>query len=106
MAGVFFETFVIAEIIKSYTNAGILEPPLYFYRDKEQNEIDLLIQQDMTLHPIEIKKHADPKCSDIATFDLLDKIPGIKRGRGGIVCMHDKLVSIKDFDLMISVNYL
>ena len=71
MAGAFFETFVIGEIIKSYYNSGIIDPPLFFYRDKEQNEIDLLIYQDGTLYPIEIKKHADPK-RDTSAFSVLD----------------------------------
>ena len=44
MAGAFFESFVVSEIIKSYYNKGILEPPIYFYRDKDMNEIDLLIE--------------------------------------------------------------
>ena len=58
MAGAFFETFIISEIIKSYYNKGIFEPPIYFYRDKEMNEIDILIENGGTLYPIEIKKHA------------------------------------------------
>jgi predicted AAA+ superfamily ATPase len=56
MAGAFFETFVISEIIKSYCNKGVLEPPLYFYRDKNMNEIDLLIEDNGTLYPLEMKK--------------------------------------------------
>lgn len=106
MAGSFFETFVIAEIIKSYYNVGVLEPPLYFYRDKEKNEIDLLIYQDMTLYPIEIKKHADPRVDDIASFRLLDRLSGIKRGPGGVVCMYDNLVPLKGLDLVIPLAYI
>jgi len=60
MAGAFFESLVISEILKSYANDGVLDPPLYFFRDKEQNEIDLLIQRDQTLYPIEIKKLPTP----------------------------------------------
>ncbi|OQB12897.1 MAG: hypothetical protein BWY15_02046 [Firmicutes bacterium ADurb.Bin193] len=104
--GAFFESFVVAEIIKSYYNAGILEPPVYFYRDKEQNEIDLLIYENGTLYPIEIKKHADPEKSDIAAFAVLDKIPGIHRGPGGVVCMYDHLITLKGEDRAIPVNYL
>ena len=106
MAGAFFETFVIAEIIKSYYNTGILEPYLYFYRDKEQNEIDLLIFQDGTLFPIEIKKHADPKKDDVSTFGILDRIQGIKRGAGGVICLYDNLVALKGTDMVIPVKYL
>lgn len=106
MAGAFFETFVVAEIIKSYYNQGIAEPPLYFYRDKEQQEIDLLIEADGVLYPLEMKKHADPKPSDIKAFAVLDNIPGMKRGSGGVICTYDNLVTLKDDDKVIPVAYI
>lgn len=105
MAGAFFETFVISEIIKSYTNVG-REPSLYFYRDKEQNEIDLIIFQDGTLYPLEIKKHADPKREDISTFKMIESIVGAKRGTGGVICMYDKLLPLTQNDMIIPVSYL
>lgn len=105
-AGAFFENFVITEIFKSYTNAGVLEPPLYFYRDKEQREIDLLIQEGNTFHPVEIKKHADPDRKDAAIFELVDKIPGILRGSGGVICTYDHLITLKDGDRVIPMKYL
>lgn len=106
MAGAFFETFVIAEIIKSYYNKGILEPPLYFYRDKEMNEIDLLLEADGMLYPIEIKKHADPMQKDVETFDVLDKISGVQRGPGGVICLYDNLVTLRGADKVIPIKYL
>ena len=106
MAGAFFETFVIAEIIKSYYNQGIAEPPLYFYRDKEQQEIDLLIENNGVLYPLEMKKHADPKASDIKAFAVLDNIPGMQRGSGGVICTYDKLVTFKDNDKVIPIAYI
>lgn len=106
MAGAFFESFVISEIIKSYYNKGIVDPPLYFYRDKDMNEIDLLIEQDGALYPLEIKKHADPQKKDIVAFDMLDKIPDIKRGSGGVICLYDNLITLKGDDRVIPVQYL
>ena len=106
MAGAFFESFVVSEIIKSYYNKGVLEPPIYFYRDKDMNEIDLIIEDAGVLHPIEIKKHADPSKQDIKAFKLLDKIPNISRGEGGIVCLYDNLISLTDIDRIIPVKYL
>lgn len=106
MAGAFFESFVVSEIVKSYYNKGILELPLYFYRDKDMNEIDLLIEENGTLYPIEMKKHADPQKKDIEAFDLLDKIPGVKRGSGGVVCLYDKLITLRGADRVIPVNFL
>ena len=105
MAGAFFETFVIAEIIKSYLNRG-KDAPLFFYRDKDMNEIDLLIHSDRTLYPIEIKKHADPDKKDISAFRVLDRIPGAERGPGGVVCMYDHLIALKGEDKVIPVKYL
>lgn len=106
MAGAFFESFVVSEIIKSYYNKGILELPLYFYRDKEMNEIDLLIEDSGTLYPIEMKKHADPQVKDTDAFALLDKINGIKRGPGGVVCLYDKLITLRGEDKVIPITYL
>lgn len=106
MAGAFFESFVISEIVKSYYNKGILELPLYFYRDKDMNEIDLLIEENGILYPIEMKKHADPQKKDMEAFDLLDKIPGVKRGPGGVVCLYDKLITLRGTDRVIPVNFL
>ena len=106
MAGAFFETFVISEIAKSYSNMGILDLPLYFYRDRDGNEIDLLIEDNGVLYPIEIKKHADPDKSDVARFRLLDKIPNIKRGQGGIVCLYDNLATLQGIDKAIPITLL
>ncbi len=106
MAGAFFETFVVSEIIKSYYNAGVLDLPLYFYRDRDAMEIDLLVMSNGTLYPVEIKKHADPNKDDISAFSVLDHIPGIKRGPGGVVCMYDNLIALKGDDKVIPVKYL
>lgn len=106
MAGAFFESFVVSEIVKSYYNRGILELPLYFYRDKDMNEIDLLIEENGTLYPLEIKKHADPQKKDMDAFALLDKIPGIRRGSGGVICLYDKLITLSGSDRVIPIHYL
>ena len=106
MAGAFFESFVVSEIVKSYYNRGILELPLYFYRDKDMNEIDLLIEENGTLYPLEIKKHADPQKKDMDAFALLDKIPGIRRGSGGVICLYDKLITLSGRDRVIPIHYL
>ncbi|MCL2672573.1 MAG: ATP-binding protein [Clostridiales bacterium] len=106
MAGAFFESFVIAEIIKSYYNSGTLDLPLYFYRDRDGNEIDLLIEDGGTLYPIEIKKHADPSRADAAKFSILDKIPTVQRGPGGVVCLYDRLVTLNGEDRAIPISML
>lgn len=104
MAGNFFENFVIVEIIKSYYNNGELRPPLYFYRDKEKREIDLIIEQNGKLHPIEIKKSANPTKDMISNFKVLEKVGEV--GDGGIICMYDKLISLDKKNRVIPYTYL
>jgi predicted AAA+ superfamily ATPase len=106
MAGAFFETFVIGEILKSYSNRGVLDLPLYFYRDRDGGEIDLLIEDAGILYPLEIKKHADPQKSDAAKFALLDKAGTARRGQGGVICLYDSLATLKDSDKVIPINLL
>ncbi|PJG83295.1 ATP-binding protein [Caviibacterium pharyngocola] len=86
-SGQFFETFVVSEIIKSFYNNGI-EPPIYFYRDTNQKEIDLLIEYDRTLYPVEIKTSASPDKKMAKTFGILkDNLPEaeIQIGTGVII---------------------
>jgi len=106
MGGAFFETFVITEIIKSYINKGSA-PPLYYYRDKEQREIDLLIWRNGRLFPLEIKMTANPEKNHIAAFKVLDTLPApYKRGEGGLVCCYEELVSLGAKDKVIPFQYL
>jgi len=106
MGGAFFETFVIAEIIKSYINKGSA-PPLYYYRDKEQREIDLLIWRNGRLFPLEIKMTANPEKKHIVAFKVLDTLPApYKRGQGGLVCCYEELVSLGANDKVIPFRYL
>ena len=72
MDGAFFETWVVAEIYKSYLNNGE-RPPLYFYRDQNKKEIDLIIHQNNIINPIEIKKGAAPKDA-VKNFSVLDPV--------------------------------
>ncbi|MDR1932569.1 MAG: ATP-binding protein, partial [Spirochaetales bacterium] len=105
VAGAFFETFVVSQIIKSYANAGI-DPPLYFYRDRDGKEIDLVLWQNGLLHPLEIKKHANPSPGDITAFAALEKIQDFKRGSGGVICMYEDMLPLKGEDMIIPLNYI
>jgi predicted AAA+ superfamily ATPase len=106
MAGAFFETYVVVEILKSYYNAGIFEPPLYYYRDKDAKEIDIIIEQDGTLYPVEIKKTSNPGKEHLANFTVLSKIAGINVGSGGVVCMYDKCIPIDKNNVSIPVTWI
>ncbi len=108
MAGAMFETFVIGEIIKSWTNLNGVTPNMnfYFFRDKDSNEIDLIIKRNDMLYPIEIKKHISCDKSDITAFKQLDKIPDMKRGEGCVICMANDILPITATDKAIGVAYI
>lgn len=104
MAGAFFESYVFSEIYKSFLNAG-KEPPVFYYRDKDQKEIDLLLYQNGTLYPIEIKKAASPGVTAIKNFRVLEPVTeetafqGIETlkteiGTGSVICMANDLLPI------------
>lgn len=104
MARNFFKNFVIVEIIKSYYNTGELRPPIYFYRDKDKREIDLIIEQNGKLYPIEIKKSANPSKDMIENFKVLDKVKEV--GEGAIICMYNRIYNLDEKNKVIPFNYL
>ena len=93
MAGAFFETYAVSEIIKSFANAG-LEPPVYFYRDKDKIEIDLLIEQNGTIFPVEIKKTASPDSNDAKNFFITSRLKNVKIGQCVVLCNTSSIVSL------------
>ncbi len=88
MSGAILETYVVIEILKSYWHNG-LEAPLYFYRDKDQKEIDLLISKDQKIYPIEIKKTASPTKHAIKNFNLSENLK-MNISHGAVICLIDK----------------
>lgn len=97
--GAILENFVVSEIRKSYTNCGI-EPLLYYYRDKDQKEIDLILEYNGMLHPIEIKKTSNPNLSMVKSFSILEKAKA-KVGQGAIICMKDHLSALDTSVLIV-----
>ncbi len=92
-AGAIFETYVISEILKSYWHNG-KEPFVYFYRDKEKREIDLLIDQNGKLYPIEIKKKSNPDKNDIRHFHVIEDTIKQQRGEGCVICLSEEYLPI------------
>ena len=105
MAGNFFESFVVGEIVKSFSNMAI-EPPLYFYRDKDKYEIDLLIAIDGKLYPVEIKKTATPSAADARNFFVTSRIKGVDVQNPVIVCNTSSAVSVKKDTFAIPVEWI
>ena len=88
MSGQILETWIIGELLKSYWHNG-RQPPFYFYRDKDQREIDLLVMQDGIAYPLEIKKSASPGQADIRHFQALAQL-GLPVGPGGVICLAEE----------------
>ncbi|CUU51971.1 hypothetical protein AP460_00855 [Actinobacillus pleuropneumoniae] len=106
--GQFFETFIVSEIIKSFYNKGI-EPPIYFYRDTNQKEIDLLIEYDRTLYPVEIKTSASPDKKMVKSFGILkDNLPEseIKIGTGVIINQYPQRLWLAEDLIALPVWYI
>ena len=101
MNGAILENYVVAEIRKTYLNCG-KDPYMYYYRDKDAREIDIILEHDGVLNPIEIKKSANPGSELIKVFKLLDK-SSAKRSKGAVVCMKPELSAIDRENYIIPV---
>ena len=120
MAGAMFETFVINEILKSYSNEGLeYDFNVFYYNGKDKKrkkengeevevdgEIDLILQEDGILYPIEIKMSASPKVDMASEFDVLDGVPDKKRGMGVIICLYDKKMYLRENLIALPLEFI
>ena len=120
MAGAIFETFVVNEILKSYSNEGSeYDFSVYYYNGRDRKkirkdgveipvdgEIDLIIDENGILYPIEIKMTAAPKADMASEFDILDGVPDRKRGMGCILCLYDRKLFLRDNLVVLPIEYI
>ena len=112
VAGNMFETFMVSEILKSYTNEGKdYKFNIFYYRGKdknvaEENEIDLIIEEDGVLYPIEIKMSGNPKANMGAANPVLDKIKEKSRGMGVVLCLVDKKTYLRENLVALPIEYI
>lgn len=99
--GAILENYVVAELLKSYSN-NAKECLLWYYRDSNSNEIDLVIESDGMLHPLEIKRSINPGSELISAFHLLEKA-SVPRGNGAILCMRPKLSAINSENYIVPI---
>ena len=90
--GAILENYTVAEIRKTWLNSA-KESLFHYYRDKDTNEIDMVIEVDGELHPLEIKKSTNPGTELASAFKVLDK-GSVPRGSGGILCLRDELSAV------------
>jgi len=104
MSGALLESYMFAEILKSYWHNGI-EPHFYYYRDTDQREVDLVIETGDTFYPVEFKKTATPSKTASRHFRLLDKL-GKKVGHGCVLCLVEKDVPLSENVTAVPIAYL
>ena len=110
----------INEILKSYTNEGLeYDFSVFYYNGKDRKkrkadgeeievdgEIDLILQEDGILYPIEIKMSATPKADMASEFDVLDGVPDKKRGMGTIICLYDRKIYLRENLMALPIEYI
>lgn len=99
--GAILENYVVAEIRKTYFN-NAKECLLWYYRDKDSNEIDMVMESDGELHPIEIKRSVNPPTEIVGAFSILDK-GSVKRGKGAILCMRQELSAVNSENFIVPI---
>lgn len=112
VAGNMFETFIVSEILKSYTNEGKdYRFQIFYYRGKDkkasiENEIDLIIEENGIIYPVEIKLTGNPKASMASANTVLDRIPDKKRGNGIILCLIDRKTYLRENLIALPITYI
>lgn len=101
MNGAVLENYVVSEIMKTYLNSG-KEPFMYYYRDKDMKEIDIVLEHDGVLNPIEIKKTSNPRTELTRVFSLLDK-SSTPRSKGAVICMKPNLGALDSDNYIVPV---
>ena len=105
-SGAIFETFIVSEIIKTFTNKG-MDPRkhIYFYRDSNQKEIDLLILYNNKVYPIEIKKSSNPGQEAIKNFEVVKKF-NMEIENGIVLCLTKEIMAIDDHNYYVPIEYI
>lgn len=101
ISGALLENYVVSEIRKTYFNDA-KDCLLWYYRDKGSNEIDMVIESDGLLHPLEIKRSVNPGSELIGAFEVLDK-GSVPRGKGAILCMRPELSAINADNFIVPI---
>ena len=104
LAGHILENYVVMEIIKSYKNAA-KDCLFWYYRDKDNKEVDMILESDGMLHPIEVKRSVNPGTELVGAFSVLDKAT-TPRGSGAIICMKPELSAVDSNNLIVPVWYI
>lgn len=103
-SGHYFENYVVIELLKNFAYAPA-KANLTYYRDSNAKEIDVFVEQNGVIHPLEIKKSANPDRREVRKYELLDKV-NLERGSGGIICMCEEVIPIDTKNCFIPCNLI
>lgn len=103
-SGHYFENYVVTELLKNFSYAPS-KVNLTYYRDSNAKEIDVFVEENGIIHPLEIKKSANPDRREVKKYELLDKAK-LERGSGGIVCMCEEVIPIDAQNCFIPCNLI
>lgn len=104
VSGHFYENYVVMELVKNYAYSKA-KCNLTYYRDSNAKEIDVFVEENNVIHPLEIKKSANPNNREIKKYDVLDKAE-LNHGNGGIVCMCEEPVPLDNLNCLIPSNLI
>jgi predicted AAA+ superfamily ATPase len=103
-SGAILETYVVSEILKSYWHNGE-SPAIYFYRDKDKREVDIILEENGKLHPLEIKQKTNPNENDIKKFIALSQFKK-EIAPGGVLCLSSSWQPLGKNDYTIPITYI
>lgn len=101
-SGCFYENYVVMELVKNYAYARS-KVNLTYFRDSNAKEIDVLVEENNVIHPLEIKKSAAPDRREVKKYSVIDKA-FLNRGNGGIICMCEQPIPIDADNCLIPSN--
>lgn len=99
-----FENYVIIELVKNFSYSSV-KANLTYYRDSNAKEIDVMVEENGLIHPLEIKKSANPDRREIKKYEIIDKT-NLERGSGGIICMCEEVIPIDGKNCFIPCNLI
>ena len=103
-SGAIFETYAISEILKSYWHNGE-SPAMYFYRDKDKREVDIILEENGKLYPLEVKQKSNPNTDDIKKFAILSQLKK-EIAPGGVLCLAPTYLPLGEKDYSIPMSYV
>ena len=103
-SGAILETYAVSEILKSYWHNGE-SPAIYFYRDKDKCEVDIILEENGKLYPLEVKQRSNPGVNDLKNFSVLSRF-NKEVAPGGVLCLAQSFLPLGEKDYVIPISYL